>query len=226
MRCIIFDLDDTLYPYEHFRISGFGAVARHVEGRDGVSALRAFSALCRARLSRPGCEFQALAEDLRLPPARVDEWTTVFRNHTPDLALTPSVRAMLAGLRANGWRIGILTNGAPATQRRKLAALDVIPLVDAHVCAEDVMPGGKPAVACFDAVLAALGTTARATVHAGDDLLADVHGAAAAGLRTVRVRSVSYPGSCPGDADLVVNRVEEVAYAAAHLIPEDLAHVA
>lgn len=226
MRGIAFDLDDTLYPYEHFRISGFGAVARVVEAEEGVPALRAFSLLCRARLECCGREFQSLAAALGLPDRRVDGWLETFRTHVPDILLPPGIAGTLARLRGDGWRVGVLTNGDPAIQRRKLAALGVPALVDACICAEDVTRGGKPAAACFDAITAALGTPASRTVHVGNDPFTDVRGARHAGLRTIRLRTAACPGLLADDADLVVDRLDSLALVAPHLIRQELTHVA
>jgi len=226
MRGIAFDLDDTLYPYEHFRVSGFGAVARAVEAEDHVPALRVFSALCRARLDQGGREFQVLAGELGLPAARIDRWLDIFRAHTPDIALQPGVVGTLARLRSDGWRLGILTNGQPATQRRKLAALQLLPLVDACVCAEEVTRGGKPAAACFDAVATAMGTRPDRTIYVGNDPFADIRGARLAGLGTVRLRTAAFPGTLTGDADLVLDRLEPLSLSAPRLVPQELAHVA
>lgn len=226
MRGIAFDLDDTLYPYEHFRISGFGAVARAVEAGDGVPALRVFSLLCRARLEQDGREFQSLAGELGLPSDRVDAWVRIFRTHTPDIVLPPGVAGTLARLRSDGWRVGVLTNGDPDTQRRKLAALGVAPMVDAQVCAEDVTRGGKPAAACFDAIAAALGTPAARTVYVGNDPFTDVRGARRAGLRTIRLRTPDCPGTLPDDADLLVDRLDALPTVAPTLVRQELSHVA
>ena len=226
MRGIAFDLDDTLYPYEHFRISGFGAVARAVEAQEGVSALRVFSLLCRARLERNGREFQSLAGELGLPAGHIDTWLEIFRTHIPDILLPAGMAGTLSRLRSDGWRVGILTNGDPATQRRKLDALGVEPLVDACLCAEDVTRGGKPAAACFDAITAALGSAASRTIYVGNDPFTDVRGARRAGLRTIRLRTADCPGTLADDADLVVDRLDTLTTAAPRLMRQELTHVA
>ncbi|MGE0393985.1 MAG: HAD family hydrolase [Vicinamibacterales bacterium] len=226
MRGIAFDLDDTLYPYEHFRISGFGAVARAAEADDGVPALRVFSLLCRARIESRGREFQSLAGELGLPADRIDRWLDVFRTHAPDIALPSGVAGTLTRLRSDGWRVGILTNGDPGTQRRKLAALGVSALVDAEVCAEDVARGGKPAAACFDAIAEALGTPASLTVYVGNDPFTDTRGARFAGLRTMRLRTPACPATLADDADLVIDRLDAVTVLAPGLVREEFSHVA
>ena len=131
MRAIVLDLDDTLYPHDHFLFSGFGAVARHVERRWGVPAVWAFTTLCRARFSGSrGSELQTLCELSEVPIGTPRELLDVFRAHAPELSLPPASRAALERLRHDGWRIGVLTNGLPAVQARTVRALGLDSLVD------------------------------------------------------------------------------------------------
>ena len=48
-RGLIVDLDDTLYPHEHWVQSGLMAVARHLEDTNGITAMDAFSTMSEAR---------------------------------------------------------------------------------------------------------------------------------------------------------------------------------
>src|SRR4029453_15601114 len=116
------------------------------------------------------------------PEGRIRAWVEVIRRHEPALALGSVASAVLAQLRADGWRPGILTNGLPATQRAKVEALGLESRVDAVLYAEEHAPGGKPSRAAFDAALAAVGTPGNCAVFIGDDLVNDIHGARAAGL--------------------------------------------
>jgi HAD superfamily hydrolase (TIGR01458 family) len=59
---------------------------------------------------------------------------------------------------------------------------------------------GKPSAAYFDAALAALDTDAKLTWMVGDDVEADVAGAAACGLRTVLVRTGKFRPDAVEDA--------------------------
>jgi putative hydrolase of the HAD superfamily len=62
-RAIVFDLDETLYPERRFALSGFLAVARHVNGRYGVPTAAAFAVLRKALTDgRRPTAFQDLVE--------------------------------------------------------------------------------------------------------------------------------------------------------------------
>src|SRR5262249_19208460 len=138
------------------------------------------------RANRRSLAFQRLCERLDLDSAVVDELREVYRGHKPSLRLPCESRRVLASSRES-WRVGILTNGLPEVQRRKVAALGVESLVEAVVYAHEV-GAGKPERGVFLAACEALGTEPESTVMAGDDPWNDVDGARRAGLRAIRVR--------------------------------------
>jgi putative hydrolase of the HAD superfamily len=191
-RGLILDLDDTLYPRERFVMSGFAAVAHHVSVVHGISSELAYNILNRAHDSADrGRELQVLCDRLRLSRDLVPSFVDVFRRHLPSLWLNHEVRQVLHELRASGWRLGVLTNGLPSVQFRKIAALGLTSLVDEIVYAEEHVAGGKPAAAAFKAVLRSLELSAGQCICVGDDLVRDIRGARALGIRTVRM---SRPG--------------------------------
>jgi putative hydrolase of the HAD superfamily len=112
---------------------------------------------------------------------------SIFRTHQPAIALDPEVVSMLRALRADGWRLAVLTNGAPSVQRLKARALDLDRLVDVVLFAEEHAPGGKPHAAAFHAALDHLRLPPSRCLFVGDDPERDIDGAHRAGLRTIRV---------------------------------------
>ena len=187
-RGILFDLDDTLYPREEYVQSGLLAVARYVEERYGLPALDGFATLTQARRSGShGRELQAFCGRHGFPEGLVRDLLAVFRAHRPPLRLPRAAKTVLARLRADDWRMVIVTNGLPSVQREKVAALGLTSLVEHVIYAEEVTPGGKPAPEVFRTALRRLGLPARRCVAVGDDPKCDIAGARAAGLRTVRV---------------------------------------
>ena len=226
MRAAIFDLDDTLYEREQFVQSGFKAVADELERRFHLPAPWILATLRRARMrGHAGRELQALCDDHGLPQTLVPELVDVIRRHEPSLTLGSVTSAVLAQMRADGWRIGILTNGRPATQRAKVEALGLEARVDAVLYAEEHAPGGKPGRAAFDAVLAAVGVPAERSVFIGDNLVCDIQGGRAAGLSTIRIFNAGSPLRGENDADALA-RLEEVPAAAGRLVKGSGAHAA
>ena len=106
------------------------------------------------------------------------ELVTVIRRHQPALHLPNVSVDVLARARAEGWRLGILTNGLPDVQARKVRALGLDRLVDVVVYAQEWGSGkGKPERESFDVVRARLDTPPALTVFVGDDPWCDIVGA-------------------------------------------------
>jgi putative hydrolase of the HAD superfamily len=223
-RAIVFDLDDTLYRERRFAISGYAAVARHVERTFAVPACEVFRVLVQAlRRERRATAFQAACARFRLDAASSATWLDVYRSHPPRLRLPRSSRDLLARLRG-GWRLGVLTNGLPRVQRAKVEALGLERLVDAVVYAEEHgARTGKPDPAAFLEVASRLGVTPACSVLVGDDPVRDVAGARATGMRAVWLRS-GRAGTPDGGADAVIGRLAELPAALARLGLREVEH--
>jgi putative hydrolase of the HAD superfamily len=217
-RAVIFDLDDTLYPLERFVLSGFDAVASHLHALFGVDRLQAWTTMLQAfHNGGRGRELQICLATCGLPEAMAPSLVNVIRRHRPALALPDPARQMLLSLAA-GWRIGVVTNGIPEIQARKVAALGLADRVDTIVYA-DAVGAGKPDPAPFLEASRRLKVGVNRTVFVGNDPVRDVFGAWRVGMRTIHVAG---HGSAAGQAALVadarVRSLSEVPHVAARLV--------
>ena len=111
---------------------------------------------------------------------------------------------VLEALRADGYRLAVITNGPGDIQRHKLAIAGLDSYFDAVIASTDV-GAGKPDRIVFEAALEATGAEAASTWHIGDNLSTDVGGALDAGLkaawlnRSGEVRGAEHPAP---DAEL------------------------
>ena len=217
-RGAIFDLDDTLYSYETFVDSGFRAVSQYVAT---VADARASDVAALLRTVRHGAtrggEFQVLCRAYGLALTVVPTLVDVFRSHAPAVELATGAATTLHTLRAGGWGLAVLTNGQAALQQRKVRALGVEALVDCVVYAEDHAMGGKPAPEAFEAVVARLGVSRTRAVMVGNDLDADVRGAARAGLHTIHLQPSLLGTREP--AGVTASSLSEVPPLAESLVP-------
>ena len=184
-RALLFDLDDTLYPQCRFIFSGFAAVARYLEDRSGVDRGRAFRLLMTAFNNDRGHELDRLVEQLHVAES-VASLVAVIRDHTPALTLQPATIQTLRTLRRS-WQLGIVTNGVPAIQAAKVAALGVDRLVDTVVYATEHGSGtGKPEPGPFLEALRRLDMPATQAIFVGDDEMADMFGATECGMHAIQ----------------------------------------
>lgn len=217
-RGVLFDLDDTLYPLRRFVLSGFGAVATHLAGELGVEPRQFLGTLVRARRRQPGRELQALLDKLGLSHAHVLPLVEIIRRHVPRLRLPRASTAALRSLRGQ-WRLGIVTNGDPDMQARKVRALGLDTLVDTVVYADaEGSRQGKPDPVPFELALAHLGVRPDRAVFVGNDERTDVEGAARVRMRTIRAMWYDARVEEASAADLVVRSLADVPTAVAHLV--------
>ena len=229
LRAIVFDLDDTLYPMRRYSQSAFAAVAAHLQRRCGIRPGRSVEVLTRALEidGQPGHEIDRLIDACGLPSSWLPELVSVARNHEPALRLSRGVSRVLSTLHAS-WRIGILTNGVPEVQARKVRALGLTTLVDAVVFATEHGSGvGKPEPESFLEVTRRLGVDPARTVFVGDDEARDVAGASALGMRTIRVTMWSESrAAVESSADVVTRSLIRIPGLAEGLVGKAAVHAA
>ena len=133
---------------------------------------------------------------------RVSSWRSVLKTHGindhplavslseqfPDemwhrIGPFPEVQTVVRCL-SERFKLGILTNGMPPHQHRKLAASGVSDEFETTITSGGIGVG-KPDSEAFDAVFQALGVSASEALMVGDTLERDIDGAVAAGIHAV-----------------------------------------
>lgn len=193
LAAVGFDLDDTLCSPVRDRASLLEAAAAAVdappvpEWTSRAEYQEAHQANLTSRTRAPVFEAMLDGTSVGTDPSAL---ATAYREQVNE-ALQPldGVERMIGGLRER-YRVGLLTNGPQLAQREKLAALGWDGWFDVVVISGEA-GAGKPDGAAFDALLDALRSDAGETAYVGDEVEADVAGAAAAGLYAVQV---CYPG--------------------------------
>jgi putative hydrolase of the HAD superfamily len=187
-----------------------------VQDTRDIPADEALAAMSAARRrGGAGREFQALCARFSLASGAIPELVDVFRHHWPALHLPPVTGEVLRALRAEGWRMVVLTNGLPRVQRTKVFALGIHAFVDDVIYAEELAPGGKPSPEVFRAALKRLSLPARRCVCVGDDPVRDIDAARALGISTVSVSA--YTEAVTGGADAHVDDFMDLPAALAGL---------
>jgi putative hydrolase of the HAD superfamily len=211
-RAVIFDLDETLYRERRFALSGYDAVSAYAHSRLGLPRGDVFCALSRAhRQGQRQRALQVLCDQYHLSHGMVREFVDIIRAHVPRLRLPRITGATLRGLRSS-WKVGVLTNGLPGVQARKVKALGLADHVDDIVYAEEHGDGGgKPDPEPFLVAARRLGVEPGRCIFVGDDPLRDIAGSRNVGMRAVRLdRRRGHLGGEEIRADMVVRALSEV----------------
>lgn len=201
IEALLFDLDNTLVD----RTASVTAFALDLVARHPAAFPEATRQADLAEWrSRDGLGYEHPLETCRWVTGRfpalgltADALWAEFRERLPGFVTPdPRVAALLEGL-ARRFRLGLVSNGDGALQRRKLeraglARFFPTPFLSGEFGAD------KPARSIFAAAVAAAGVDATRTLFVGDHPTHDVAGAAAAGLATCWVsHGRTFPADLP-----------------------------
>ncbi len=140
----------------------------------------------RWAFARRGAEtFPELSDDPAVVAALIAGFTPAYQRHAAAVTAFPDVRDLLARLRAEGCRTGVITSKTSDRFALDAARTGLADGWQVVVCAEDVARG-KPDPEPVETALRRLGAQPSATVVVGDSP-ADMVAAVAAGTRAVGV---------------------------------------
>lgn len=228
---LLFDLDDTLVSFSAgprdfwaeaweahggpaLGISGaeLSAAVFEVGGaywRDPELASKRRQDLYRARRDVALLAFEELGiADDALAQRVADDFT---ERKEEAVAPFPQALETLQALRARGVRLGLVTNGSGAFQRRKLERYAMAQYFEA-ILIEGEWGRGKPHPSIFGEALQRMGVTPEQAWMVGDNLVADIAGAQVLGISGVwhdHARA-GLPRSPAATPDRVIHHVREL----------------
>ena len=161
IKAIIFDLDDTLYPEMDYVKSGFKAISKELSDDTVYQKLHALflqdrkDVYQRAGFSEEQCR----------------RCVEIYRNHYPDISLGKETKELLENLRGNGYKTGIITDGEPDRQKKKISALGLYDIVDKIIITDEL--GGaeyrKPHQKAFEWMKKLLDVEFEEMMYVGDN---------------------------------------------------------
>lgn len=182
----------------------------------------------RQRLHEAGATIWGRSRDHQQSSTVADLFVEAGLEHDPDLLTAyydfwephtitdPAVRPTWEALRADGVKVGVLSNTIwPRAFHERIFERDgVLDLLDGDVYTSEIA-WTKPSPHAFEAAMAAVGATDPARcVYVGDRLFDDIWGAHHAGLRAIHVPHSVIPaeqvGHSEGDPDAVVHSLDEI----------------
>ncbi len=189
IRCVVFDVDDTLYLERDYVRSGFDSVGAWLQRDSGVvgfsdEAWRIFRAGGRGNV------FDLALAALGVPASDflVHQLVRVYRSHEPRIELLPDAQACLQALH-DRTTMAVVTDGPAESQRAKVRALRLEEWMHTLVCTAELGEGrSKPNPLAFEIIEKRTGTTGAACVYVADNPGKDFGGPIRLGWKTVRIR--------------------------------------
>ena len=192
MRAVVFDLDDTLYLEREYVASGFHAVAGELARQTKIPHDELFAFLWkRFESGEHGDHFDRILA--QYPPlsslANAAELISLYRNHSPVIALLDGVREILELLADAGVFVGLITDGPVSSQTAKIRALGLEAAI-AHRVKTDSWGTEyrKPCSRAFVHMAAWFEVKPEQCVYVGDNPQKDFQGPNLLGWQTVRLR--------------------------------------
>ena len=212
LRCVTFDLDDTLWECAPLLIAAEEAfydwIKCHyplISERYDLAELVAHRRGYFQRHPEMEHDFTCLrrnwlrnlAKSFGYGTQLVEHGFRVFWEHRNAVTLFEEAHAVLDGMRER-YAVGAITNGNADVHHIGIGHYFDFVITAAAAGA------AKPKAEIFHAALTAAGVEAAHAVHVGDDPKRDVHGANAVGMRTVwvNVNALPWPGGPPPDAEI------------------------
>ena len=178
VKAVIFDLDDTLYSEKEYVKSGYKAVSDYLGGGYEEKLWDFFESGKMA------------IDELLCLIGREDEKNKildVYRNHDPNIHLYDGVEIIMKKLKSRGIKIGIVTDGRPEGQRKKLDKLNLWNMVDDVIITDEL--GGvqfrKPCDIAFRIIANKWRINYADIVYVGDNALKDFQASQQLGMRSM-----------------------------------------
>ena len=182
LKAVIFDLDDTLYSEKEYVRSGYGKIAAVIP--EVENAAEKLWSLFEEK--KPAIDELLKKENIQSEEVK-KACLHAYRYQTPDIHLYEGVTEMLSAFRAEGLKLGIITDGRPEGQRAKLQVLGLETMVDEIIVTDEF--GGpefrKPNPRAFETTKERLGVEYAEMCYVGDNTKKDFIAPKELGMRSI-----------------------------------------
>lgn len=194
-RCVVFDLDDTLYLEREYVRSGFKAVSRTLGKPSGINWKYLFAYLCSD--FEQGIRGNAFDRLFGIYPIlkdyfEISDVVQAYGGHDPNIELISGVRELLVDLHVSGTQLALITDGRAESQSRKVSALGISDFIQSIVLTDKWGRAfWKPHPRAFEYLMESASLSPSDFVYIGDNPEKDFLAPNTLGWHTIRLR---FPG--------------------------------
>ena len=179
VKGVIFDLDDTLYSEKEYVRSGYKAVAAYLGDEKHADTLYKY-------FEEGNPAIDQILKDLSRENEK-DKVLEIYREQTPDIHLYQGVPDIIRKLKEKNVKLGIITDGRPSGQRKKIEALGIGDLFDDIIITDEL--GGtqfrKPCDIAFRIMRTKWCLPYEEIVYIGDNASKDFQAVTQLGMRGI-----------------------------------------
>lgn len=189
LKCVVFDIDDTLYLERDYVRSGFRAVGKWVHDDLGVSSFFE-QAWGQFEAGRRGDIFNAALETLAISPTEnlIKTMLSIYRRHDPEISLLPDSEQCLRSVCGKAF-VGVISDGPLLGQQMKVERLGLVSRCEHVILTESIgVEYSKPHPRAFMDMQRAANCEPQACTYIADNPSKDFIAPNRLGWRTIRVR--------------------------------------
>jgi len=189
MEAVIFDLDNTLYDISQYNYGAFRDISQYISSKYTLSddmLYRKLVEIWHNRTSLYPKLFDEFLGELNLIN-ELEEVIKIFNAYNGDLQTYPDAIPTLKQLKKFKYKLGLITDGNPQRQKRKIKLLHLNQYFDVEIFTS-LLQHPKPSEIPFFRAVSELDVRPENACYIGDNPVIDFEGAKKAGLITIRLR--------------------------------------
>jgi putative hydrolase of the HAD superfamily len=188
MNAVLFDLDNTLYDSEEYFLGAFKAISSVVSEKYHVAEMAVYKSLVKIWKKKTSMYphlFNDLLSAFQIDESELQNLVEIFNKYDGIIGPYNDTIPTLSALRKKGYQLGLVTDGNPERQARKVRILGIRTFFETIVYTTKIEP--KPSSAAYLTALKKLKVGPSETCYVGDNPLIDFEGAKKVGITTIRI---------------------------------------
>ncbi len=188
LRCVIFDLDDTLYNERHYVESAMLRVAEYFGQKYEMNIEEVYQELMQILDEKGRGKIFNIFMDNHAIEENVADIVQIYRDTKPRLSLYQDAEETITELKKKGILLGIITDGCSKVQHRKIDGLQIRGLFDEVIVTDDYEQAAKPSTLPYCMILDRHPQLKpEECIYIGDNPNKDFMGAREVGMATARI---------------------------------------
>lgn len=188
VNAVLFDLDNTLYDAKQYFFGAFAIISEFLSKKYGISQRDVYRSLVKIWEEKTSIHprlFNDLLSFFDIDEKEVQNLLKLFNEYGGRINPYSDALPTLNALREKGYKLGLITDGNPERQERKIKLLNIQQFFDVVVYAKEIEP--KPSPVPYLETLKKLDVGPSNAFYVADNPLIDFEGAKKAGMKTIRI---------------------------------------
>jgi putative hydrolase of the HAD superfamily len=189
MKCILFDLDNTLYDTRNYYLGAFQKISNYLSTKYSINEGQIYdylASLWKEKSSMYSHLFDDVLKAQNLGNENIPILLKIFNGYEirkEDLYedVVPTLKWLM-----KNYKIGVITDGTVSRQRRKIEILGIEKFFDTVIFTKNIEP--KPSSKAYLEALNKINIAPEFAAYVGDNPLLDFRGAKEIGMKTIRIQ--------------------------------------